>query len=201
MCLTGLVERLRFSGARLTWVKPDAMHLTLRFLGEVDAEPLGRFGKLLSEGYEGLSPFELRICGTGAFPNGRRPSVLWVGVEPSAGPLTRVQEVAERAAREIGLAAEDRAFHPHLTVARVKDPREGAKALPYWEREQGFEAGAFAVDGVTLFSSRLTPRSRSCSSLISSILRPITPRGPTGATGRSPGISGFIWPFTTPISD
>lgn len=153
-----LVERLQGSGARLTWVKPEAMHLTLRFLGDVDPEPLQRFQELLAKAYEGVERFPLEVRALGAFPNARRPSVLWVGVEPVDGELSRVQALAEGAARSIGLPPETRAFHPHLTLARVKDADQGAKAMPYWDREQAYEGGTFTAAGVTLFSSRLTPR-------------------------------------------
>lgn len=156
--LATLVERLRSSEARLTWVKPEAMHLTLRFLGEIDGDRVERLRALLSEGYADAAAFDLAVRGLGAFPNPRRPSVLWAGVEPVDGPLARVREIAERAAQAIGLAAENRAFHPHLTLARVKDPAEADRVRPFWERERDFEAGTFTAGGVTLFSSRLTPR-------------------------------------------
>jgi 2'-5' RNA ligase len=156
--LGALVERLRASGARLTWVRPEAMHLTLRFLGDVEPEPLERLREILAEAYAAQSRFELSVRGLGAFPNIRRPSVLWAGVASSDDALARVQQAAERAAQAIGLPPETKAFHPHLTLARVKVASEASKVLPEWEREQGYDAGTFPAEGVTLFSSTLTPR-------------------------------------------
>ena len=68
------------------------------------------------------------------------------------------QQIAEEGARSIGLPAEKRTYHPHLTVARVKEPAAGEALGPYLERERAFDPGSFTVAGVTLFSSELTPR-------------------------------------------
>lgn len=156
--LAALVERLRESGARLTWVKADNMHLTLRFLGDVSSEALERLRGYLSDALADTHPFSLSVRGLGAFPNPRRPSVLWAGVECEGDELSRVQAAMEHAARAIGLAPETKAFHPHLTLARVKNPAEAAAVMPCWERETGFEGGSFVANRAILFSSTLTPR-------------------------------------------
>jgi 2'-5' RNA ligase len=156
--LAALIERLRGSRARVTWVKPENMHLTLRFLGNMEPDPLDRLRANLEVALHDTRSFALRVQGLGAFPNARRPSVLWAGVESDDGELGRVHAIAERAAQSIGLAPETKAFHPHLTLARVKNPAEAAAVMPFWEREQGFEGGSFPVNRVILFSSTLTPR-------------------------------------------
>jgi 2'-5' RNA ligase len=156
--LGALVDSLRNSGARITWVKPEAMHLTLRFLGDVDSEPLERLCEDLRTSLADASRFELAVHGLGAFPNLRRPSVLWSGIVPQGDELFRVQAATEQAARGIGLLPETKAFHPHVTLARIKDPTEAGKIMPQWNPERAFEGGTFAADGVMLFSSTLTPR-------------------------------------------
>ncbi len=156
--LEELSGRLRKSGARANWVNPANVHLTLRFLGEISPEQVERIADLLAEGYSGTARFEVRVAGVGAFPNSHRPAVIWAGVGPLEGGLGRVQAVAEQAACAIGLAPEKRPFHPHLTLARIKDPQQGKRLIPYLEREESSYGGAFIVSGVSLFSSTLRPQ-------------------------------------------
>jgi 2'-5' RNA ligase len=155
--LGALVDRLRGAGVRVSWVKPESMHLTLRFLGDIDAEHVDQLRAILHDAYKGIVPFTLSVRETGAFPNPRRPSVIWVGVEPLEGGLATVQMAAESAARAIGLPPEDRPFHPHLTLARIKDSGTAGPLMACFEQERGFDAGDFAVGSVSLFSSQLTP--------------------------------------------
>jgi len=156
--LRDLSDRLRQARVRASWVAPENMHLTLRFLGDIADGDATRLGEVLDSRYGNLTPFELTVSGTGAFPNARKPSVIWAGIEPAAGPLAHVQEIAEEAAQTIGLPREKRRFHPHLTLARIRNPEDGKKLLPLLARERAYEGGAFPVAGVSLFSSRLTPR-------------------------------------------
>lgn len=156
--LGDLVARLRASRARATWVHPDRMHLTLRFLGDVAPEPLERLRAMLREPLAAIDPFVLHVRGVGAFPSAARPSVLWAGVEPVDGPLAALQERVESASRAMGLSPETKPFRPHLTLARLRD-KGGAAGLPALiPHESRFEGGAFTVEAVSLLSSELTPK-------------------------------------------
>ena len=154
--LGALGNRLRGAGVRVSWVKPESMHLTLRFLGEIDAEHVDRLRAILCDAYKGIVPFMLSVRGAGAFPNMQRPSVIWVGVEPLDGGLATVQMAAESAARAIGSPPEDKPFHSHLTLARIKDSRSAGPLMACFEQERDFKAGDFTVRSVSLFSSQLT---------------------------------------------
>lgn len=156
--LHALSNRLRRSGVRASWVKPEAMHLTLRFLGEISEETADRIGDLLTEGYKGFTPFMIHVRGVGAFPELRKPSVVWAGVLALEGNLTQAQAVAEQAAVAVGLPPEERAYHPHLTLGRVKSRDQIEVLADYLSREQTFDGGAFRAMGVSLFSSKLTPK-------------------------------------------
>jgi len=156
--LSRLSARLRESGVNASWVRPSNIHLTLRFLGEVDEEGLDRLTRILTEHYASVSPFPLSVRGTGAFPNLRRPSVIWAGVEPAEGALTEVQATAEAAAQAIGLPEESKSFHPHLTLARIRVPRGIEPLLARLQDEKDFSGGDFTANAVSLFSSELTPR-------------------------------------------
>ncbi len=156
--LGDLSQRLRPCGVRASWVKPERMHLTLRFLGEVSENDAERVGDFLEAAYRDLKPFEVTVAGVGAFPNLRRPSVVWVGVEPVRGSLARAQSVAEEAACHIGLPREKRAFRAHLTLARIKEERKADALTTLLEHERSFAGGSFSVRSVSLFGSRLTPK-------------------------------------------
>ncbi|MCX5772628.1 MAG: RNA 2',3'-cyclic phosphodiesterase [Candidatus Hydrogenedentes bacterium] len=157
VALEDLKVRLREAGVRASWVNGGNIHLTLRFLGEIEEDQAGRLIDMLESEYVSVRRFVLEVRGVGAFPNARRPSVLWAGCEPAEGPLERVQRAAETAARAVGLAPEAKAFRPHLTVARVKDWRAAGPVSEALDREQGFTAGEFEAAGVALFRSRLMP--------------------------------------------
>jgi len=154
--LAALIARLRVPGVRATWVKPENMHLTLRFLGELDPERIETLAASLETAYQGRVPFPLHIRGTGAFPNSRKPSVIWAGLEPLEGALAEVQAIAERAARDIGLPPDDKTFRAHLTLSRIRDARTAQPLMARVMQEQDFDGGEFEVHGVSLFSSQLT---------------------------------------------
>lgn len=155
--LAAVSRRLRDSKVRAGWVAADRMHLTLRFLGDVTDEQIHRVESTLEPRYAAFAPFDVTVRGAGAFPNLRAPSVVWVGVVPADGPLAEAQGIAEEAASAIGLHPEKRRFHPHVTLARVKDTARAGSLAQAVERERDVEAGAFTVGAVSLFSSELRP--------------------------------------------
>jgi len=154
--------RLRREKDGASWVRPENMHLTLRFYGDV---PDTRMRPLIESLCLRIAPLrgpQLLTRGIGAFPSVRRPSILWAGLETLSGDLNALQQAAEAAASDIGLSPETRAFHPHVTIARVRVPdKAGAYAAllaPYLEPGCAPEFGqAFEVRNVVLFSSQLTP--------------------------------------------
>ena len=157
----GLKLRREKDGA--SWVRPENMHLTLRFYGDV---PDAQTRPLIESLCRRISPLRWPVLltrGIGAFPSVRRPSILWAGLETLSGDLDALQQAAEAAASDIGLPPETRAFHPHVTIARVRvQDKTGAYAAllaPYLEPGATPEFGqAFEVRNVVLFSSQLTPR-------------------------------------------
>ncbi|HEX8363434.1 MAG TPA: RNA 2',3'-cyclic phosphodiesterase [Longimicrobium sp.] len=131
-------------------VVPANWHLTLRFLGDTDAEQHRLLVEALEEAPLGPA-FSLELGGLGAFPRARRAGVLWVGVDEGAAELKRVAALAEDAARRAGFPAERKPFSPHLTVSRLNPPRDleetVAAAPPF--------GGRMAVGEVVLFRSHL----------------------------------------------
>lgn len=101
---------------------PENWHITLRFLGGIDQVTYERFLAALE--FESCETFPIHLGGMGSFPNARRATVVWVGVDRGVAELTRLNEITEEAAQNAGLEPEDRPFHPHLTLARVRPPAD-----------------------------------------------------------------------------
>lgn len=156
--LARVSARLRECRARASWVRTEHMHLTLRFLGDVDRERMDSFAGRLREALAAIRPFPLQVRGVGAFPNARRASVVWVGVGPLDGALGNVQTVCEQAAWAIDLPREAKPFHPHITLVRIKDFGPNADLTRAIAREAACIAGEFMASSVSLFKSELTPR-------------------------------------------
>lgn len=110
---------LREAGFPVKWVGEDRLHLTLKFLGEVDRGRLPELREALARATAGVAPLELRLGGVGAFPSLRSPRVLWLGVEgpPALGAL---RDGVEDTMGELGFDRETRDFHPHVTLGRAR---------------------------------------------------------------------------------
>ena len=106
----------------LRWTRPEGIHLTLKFLGETPAESLPAIQDALARAVAGASRFQLALGAPGTFGNRRGPRVLWVDVGGDIEPLGRLQAAVERELTAAGIAPEERAFSPHLTLARVPQP-------------------------------------------------------------------------------
>jgi 2'-5' RNA ligase len=155
--LDRLRGRLRACGARVAWPSTENMHLTLRFYGELDESAAGAAEALLEAACKNAAPIPLSVRGAGAFPSTRRPSVLWAGVVCENDALETLQARAEDAARAAGLPRERRAFHPHITLGRVRDPRDAGRLSRALEAERDFDGGAFTAACLVLFASELCP--------------------------------------------
>ncbi|MCH7607047.1 MAG: RNA 2',3'-cyclic phosphodiesterase [Chloroflexi bacterium] len=159
--LSTSIERLRSSlGDAYRWVRPEAVHLTLRFLGNVEQERVAELAAALEAAVGPLAAFELRLDGTGVFPNARAPSVVWAGLGGESAALVRLVAAVGTATAGVGEPAESRPYVPHLTLGRVRgrlgtrDAGELAARL----RELTYEGTApFRVDGVSLMQSEIGP--------------------------------------------
>jgi RNA 2',3'-cyclic 3'-phosphodiesterase len=133
-------------GAR--WSPPENLHLTLRFIGEVDEATANDIDDVLSALH--MPAFDLTLKGAGEF-GGRDPHALWVGVAPNE-PLMRLAAKIESGLQRMGLAAETRKYSPHVTLARLRDAPM-MKVREFLAAHAPFDSGPFAVKAFTLFSS------------------------------------------------
>jgi len=151
-----LVERLRATSAKVRWSDLATMHWTLSFLGDVPDTEIAAVCRKVAAAAEPFTPFELEVCGCGAFPSAGRPRTLWLGVGEGREPLVYLQAAVERHLAELGFRPEARRFAPHLTLGRVRDSSTGLDELAELVRKHAdFSAGSMSVDEVTIFSSEL----------------------------------------------
>lgn len=153
-----LIDRLRVMPARVTWIRPENLHLTLRFLGDVTEAQITTVADYMRPMLAARPSFAAVLRGVGVFPHPRRPSVIWNGFESADNDALAIQRVAEHAAGLIGLAPETRPFEPHVTLGRVRKESQKGGVFDVLLRENPFATDAFTVDAVSLFSSELTPQ-------------------------------------------
>lgn len=136
----------------LRWVKPEGVHLTLKFLGNVSEERLDSIVTAMERATENVACFSLRIQDVGAFPNMGSPRVLWAGVQGEVEPLLQLQARLEETLADQGFLPETRPFSPHLTLARVRG------RLSSWEHQHLTEAmeAARGITGVDMPVNRLS---------------------------------------------
>ena len=149
-----VLEAWRRTGTSVRWVRPGAVHLTLRFLGDhADRERLERLGRALGRAAAAIPPLTVRPGATGAFPGWERPRVLWLGLE-DGGALAPLAAAVEEAAQGAGFPAAERPFTPHLTLGRAKGARIAAstvEAVRRWRPDTGEET----LEEMVLYRSEL----------------------------------------------
>ncbi len=146
--------RAEFPNVRVGWDKPEKLHLTVKFLGDLDESRLQDLSETVNETAKQFSKFKLRISKTGVFPSVRKARVLWLGVEDKKGSLRKLNEILEGACERKGFAKGMRNFKAHLTMARLREPHQ-ARELIERHLQNEFESDEFTVDKITIYESRL----------------------------------------------
>jgi 2'-5' RNA ligase len=148
---------VRGAGAPVSWVAKDNLHITLKFLGETSPERLRVLEELLVGVSAGFPPFSLAAAGGGAFPGKRNPRIFWVGFPEPLELVGKLQQNMENALSGAGFPREDRRFHPHITVGRVRGALPPAWGERFVQSLSGREFGTVPVTLLRLFESRLSP--------------------------------------------
>jgi RNA 2',3'-cyclic 3'-phosphodiesterase len=143
---------------KLRWVRPDGIHLTLKFLGATPAETVPAIEEALRVAVEDTVPHRLALGKLGTFGGGR-PRVLWVALQGDVDAVRRLQERVESAMNELGFEPETRRWSPHVTLARVRPEtgREMASSIPLTISDVEVSTGVIAVREVSLMRSMLRP--------------------------------------------
>jgi 2'-5' RNA ligase len=148
---------LKSSHIDVKWVNPEQIHLTLKFFGNIEASKV----EPITSSVEGLTQttpsFPLIVQGIGAFPHLKNPRVIWIGLFDTKEILIPFQKELDVQFEKIGFQAEDRSFHPHLTLGRMKSSRGKEELATRMEKHREVEFGEFQVEKVILFKSDLRP--------------------------------------------
>ncbi|MFA5836883.1 MAG: RNA 2',3'-cyclic phosphodiesterase [Bellilinea sp.] len=142
------------------WVAVENIHLTLKFLGDTNRSDLDKLSKILLSRSAEFSPFTFQVSGIGAFPNNRKPRVVWVGLQAPAA-LHALQGTVEDATTQIGIPVEERKFSPHLTLGRVRNdasPADLQTLSSALTSMQASDLGSMTAVSFTLFHSDLRPQ-------------------------------------------
>lgn len=152
-----LQEGIKAYGFKIRWVRAENIHLTLKFLGDVDAIKINEIAKAVSKTVEGYTPISLQAKGIGVFPGIKRPRVLWVGLTGQLESLVRLQKTLDEKLEVLGFPKEKRPFKGHLTMGRIKDKIDVKKFSDALMAFRSFESETFAADQIILYKSELKP--------------------------------------------
>lgn len=153
--LARVVAELGACRADVRWVNADSMHLTLKFLGNVDIRDLVAVDETLKRVAGAAQPARGRLCDIGSFPHISRPRVLWAGVQSDGDALANLYAATDAAMSELGFPREKRRFHAHVTIGRVRGDRKLDALREAVGRQARFGSSRFAIDSFTLFESEL----------------------------------------------
>lgn len=147
------------SGVRLQWVRPDSMHLTLKFLGDIEESQVGDIQQALEQAARNHVAFSVDVKAFGVFPDLRRPRVLWMGLAGPTDRLIRLAGAMDAALTPLGFPVEHKPYTPHLTVARIKDQNQviGKALADSGVMRQSRNVGTLPIQAVALMKSQPTP--------------------------------------------
>src|SRR3990172_10248535 len=150
-------RRLKESGADAGWTRPEGIHLTLKFLGEVPETKISMIMDALTNAPKGRGGFRLDVEGVGTFPTPKSARVVWVGVSGDVERLAKLQTAVEDVMAGLGFEREKRAFTPHLTLGRIKYIHSRERWLKTLDSEKDARLSALEVKAVSLMKSELKP--------------------------------------------
>jgi len=150
-------EALKGEGTDVSWVKPENLHITLKFLGEVEEARLPELRETIASFLRDAAPFRLTFEGLGAFPTLRAPRVIWAGAKEGAAELAALQAKIEEGLWRIGFPKEERSFTPHLTLGRVRSLRRREALVEGISKATSAAFGGMVLERVELMKSQLHP--------------------------------------------
>lgn len=148
--LADAITQLKGKNHGVRWVRPEGMHLTLKFLGDTPEDLVSRISEGLDTAARGCHPLTLSLAGCGAFPNVRRPRVVWAGLTGDVDELFCLAASVEKASARCGVPQERRPFSAHITLGRLKAPTMLDLGIDSF-------TGRFTVSEVLLYRSELLP--------------------------------------------
>lgn len=166
-----LIEKLRAADAKVTWVSPENMHWTLKFLGDVNLTATAEICAVLQEAVTELPAFDVQVAGLNAFPNNERPRTIWLGVSEGEEIMAELAETIDRRLAALGYKPEGRRFRPHLTIGRVRGVQNIDALSELLIAKADFIGGPMEIDEVTLYTSYLERQGPRHEALCRAVLR------------------------------
>jgi 2'-5' RNA ligase len=155
--LTELTNEIKNIGSYLKLVEPENIHITIKFLGETEERLINDINKIIKNSIKNINSFNIKLQGTGVFPNQNYIKVIWVGLK-NAENIEMISKGIDESLSKLGFTREKRGFSPHLTIARVKSAKNKERLLRIIEKYKDVEFADFKVDSIKLKKSELTPK-------------------------------------------
>ena len=152
-----IINELEKSGANLKLVKPEKMHITLKFLGETQESLIDKIKENIEKSVENIEPFEIELKSTGVFPNEKYIKVLWIGIE-KAQIIAEIEKKIDIELSKIGFKKEKRKFSAHITIARMKSGRNKDEILQILNKYKDESLLKMKVEEIKLKKSELTSK-------------------------------------------
>jgi 2'-5' RNA ligase len=153
--ISQIQQMLDLGSAKMKIVETDNIHFTMRFFGDTPVARLDQMRECLQQ--IKVSPFQIRVKGVGAFPNKRRPRVIWIGVTDNAHQIVQLKAKIDELLTEIGYSAENEKFTPHATIARIRSVKDPSQLIHNLEELAEEQVGDMTVSSICMKKSTLTP--------------------------------------------
>jgi len=153
--ISEIQNRFKSYAFKVRWVNPENIHLTLKFLGNINHTDIEKISKTIINTANGYAPVSLVVKGVGVFPGIKRAHVIWMGLTGEIEKLTGIQNDIEENLEELGFPREKRPFRGHLTLGRIKGKINPEKLMGAMKKFEKFESELFIADKIYLFKSDL----------------------------------------------
>lgn len=170
--LQKLQNNLKDSMPDVRWTKYGNIHLTLKFLGDIEPSKVDKISVSIQSVANEFFPFTMSLAGIGAFPNSRKPSIVWVGIEEGSGEIVQIANRIESSMEKLGFAKEKRPFKPHLTIGRIRELKHPSVMAKSLENNEIGEIGRFRVEKLSFIKSQLDPAGSIYTTLSEALLKP-----------------------------
>lgn len=148
--------RNSFTDLRVGWEKAEKLHITLKFLGDIEEKQLIKLNEAIKIIAQKINKFSISINKTGVFPNAKKARVLWLGLKDESDNLMIMHQLLETELISLGFAKEEKKFTPHLTIARIREPNKAEKLVEK-HLSNNFEPIKFQVSEIVIYESILAP--------------------------------------------
>lgn len=154
--IAGIQNRFKSLDLNASWVRPENIHLTLKFLGDIDPQRVPLIKETMTRALNPIPKFSVWLGGLGVYPDLKRPRVLWVGLRDSQGALETLHEKTDDALNSLGFPKEPRKFSPHLTFGRLKSQKGKSSLEKALQEGPEIESDPFEISSVKFYQSQLT---------------------------------------------